>query len=96
MSHKPDMYPEHAKLAAVAAESQAIGEFLDFGLPGQGLVLAELVEDMLVPAGKPIRDILARYFSIDQEALEHEKRTILEEMRAMSGCIDQHRREKAS
>jgi hypothetical protein len=38
-------YPEHEKLAAVKDQSQAIGEFLDFGLSriGGGLVLYEHV-----------------------------------------------------
>jgi hypothetical protein len=35
-------YPEHDKLTAVADESQAIGEFLDYGLAQQGLYLEEL------------------------------------------------------
>jgi predicted RNA-binding protein (virulence factor B family) len=29
-------YPEHDKLTKVVDESQAIGEFLDFGLPRAG------------------------------------------------------------
>jgi hypothetical protein len=36
-------YPEHDKLKAVIEESQAIGEFLDFGLPKQNLALYEFV-----------------------------------------------------
>lgn len=89
MSYKPEKYPEHAKLKAISDESYTIGAFLDFGLQDQGLVLAEQVEipcggPRLVPAGKPIQDILARYFGIDQEALEHEKRQMLAEMTALS------------
>lgn len=38
-----DKYPEHDKLRKVAGESQAIGEFLDFGLPEQHLVLYERI-----------------------------------------------------
>ena len=36
-------YPEHEKLSKVSDDSQAIGAFLDFGLPEQGLVLYERV-----------------------------------------------------
>lgn len=32
-------YPEHEKVSVVKAESQAIGEFLDFGLPKMDLTL---------------------------------------------------------
>lgn len=34
-------YPEHDKLHKIAKDSQRIGEFLDFGLPAQGLTLYE-------------------------------------------------------
>lgn len=39
-------YPEHEKLAAVKEESQALGEFLDFGLArlGKGMAIYERVE----------------------------------------------------
>lgn len=78
-------YPEHAKLAAVSAESQAIGEFLDFGLGLQGLILATesvgLTHNRLVPTSRSIPAILAIYFGIDQQALETEKRAMLAAMR---------------
>jgi hypothetical protein len=77
VSYKPDKYPEHAKLAAVRDKSQAIGEFLDIGLGQQGLYLAESG----VPTFKSIPDILARYFEIDQNALEREKQAMMEEFR---------------
>jgi hypothetical protein len=45
MSMNAAEYPEHAKLAEISAQSQAIGEFLDFGLPrlGGGMTLYEYV-----------------------------------------------------
>jgi hypothetical protein len=114
-------YPEHDKLTKAVDESQVIGEFLDFGLQDQGLVLCHFQEkgnngepryvwldgleeggeptardyfarradhnphyeswdDHFVPAFKPIPAILAHYFDIDQEALEREKRQMLEEL----------------
>jgi hypothetical protein len=87
MSYKPEKYPEHAKLKAISDESNAIGAFLDFGLGGQQLVLAErsrTTPSKFVPTGRSIQDILARYFGIDQEALKHEKRQMLAEMTALS------------
>lgn len=81
-------YPEHDKLAAVEEASQAIGEFLDFGLADQGLVLAERMQEehwvhgpRLVGTSKSIQNILAAYFEIDQNRLEQEKRVMLDGLR---------------
>lgn len=38
-------YPEHEKLSKISGDSQAIGQFLDFGLPEQHLVLYERFEE---------------------------------------------------
>lgn len=38
-------YPEHEKLKKVSNDSQAIGEFLDYGLPAQHLVLYQRYEE---------------------------------------------------
>ena len=59
-------FPEHAKLMAVAEQSQAIGAFLD----DSGYVLYEPVEDKdgdihHRPTSKSITDVLADYFGID-------------------------------
>lgn len=84
MAH-PD-YPEHAKLAAVADQSQAIGEFLE----GGGFILAEYVtfeghdRATLVPVGRSINDILAAYFDIDLAKIEAEKRAMLASLRGES------------
>ncbi len=82
-------YPEHDKLRHVKDESQAIGEFLDFG----GYVLAEwhdptpreLTEGykrQLAPTHQPISRILAEYFEIDENKIEQEKRQMLDKLRA--------------
>ena len=78
-------YPEHEKLKAVQEESQAIGEFLEFG----GYTLCEISDahpDAFpwAPVRKSINDILAEYFCIDQKKLEEEKRAMLESMRDIS------------
>ena len=82
-------YPEHEKLKAVQEESQAIGEFLEFG----GYTLCEhyevnpetgspYIDPHWMPARKSIQDILAEYFDIDQKKLEEEKRAMLEAIRS--------------
>lgn len=72
--------------------SQQIGEFLDW-LTGQGLMICawherEAVGDttMYTPSGwypirEPIEKMLARYFDVDLDAVEKEKRTLLEALR---------------
>ena len=67
-------YPEHEKLGAVKNESQIIGEFLEW-LLAEKLIICE--EDKLIFSGK----LLAKYFDIDLEKLEEERRRMLEEMR---------------
>ena len=77
-------YPEHEKLQAVSEQSQAIGEFLDFGLPAQGIYLAEVSNEdgELWLSHKPIQKILADYFEIDLKKIEDEKRAMLDAIRA--------------
>lgn len=76
-------YPEHAKQAAVLAQSQAIGEFLDEG----PYYLAEYREiegyrdPQLVPVGRSLQQVLADWFGIDLAEIEREKRRMLEAMR---------------
>jgi hypothetical protein len=51
------------------------------GCPAQGIILAEGdIDDNLRLTRKKIPDILAHYFNIDQDALEREKRQMLEEL----------------
>jgi DNA polymerase III epsilon subunit-like protein len=71
--------PEHDKLMKVSELSNEIGKFLDYGLAAQGLTLCEESRSgRLWPTSRSIPDILARYFGIDQDALEAEKRAMLE------------------
>lgn len=74
-------YPEHDKLEAVKVESQAIGEFLDFG----PYVLCEPdpnQEGRYRACHKSIGRILADWFGVDADELEREKRRMLEVLRA--------------
>lgn len=85
---KADPYPEHTKLAEISDKSQAIGEFVDW-LRDKGISLCRLYEENGVsryyPQTDPIRDLLADYYDIDQNAIEREKRAMLDELRAAQG-----------
>ena len=74
-------YPEHEKLHAVRAKSEAIGEFLDWFMHERRGVLAEYVDghDYPVPANfrGGIEGVLAEYFEIDLDVLDAEKRAML-------------------
>lgn len=71
-------YPEHRKLSAVSDESQAIGRFLD----ESPYVLCEWDEDAqeFVQIFKPLNEVLADFFGIDQAKIEAEKRAMIDEM----------------
>ncbi len=78
-------YPEHEKLATVKDLSQEIGEFLEW-TEEQGWRLADWDENgfgdqIMYPIGLKRLDILARYFEIDLDKLETEKRFMLEAQR---------------
>jgi hypothetical protein len=87
-------YKEHEKLAEVKDESQAIGAFLEW-LEGEGLSICrwrefrngrnELEGTGFFPDRGPINDILARYFEIDQDELDREKRMMLDVHRLGQG-----------
>lgn len=75
-------YPEHEKLSCVSDKSQTIGLFLDWLLNEQPYHLAVYDDDyydghVLFPARDSINELLARYFDIDLQRLEMEKREML-------------------
>lgn len=75
-------YPEHDKMMAVAKESDAIGRFIDHG----PYVLASWStdddgNDILVQSWKSIEQVLADWFEIDLDKIEHEKRAMLDGIR---------------
>lgn len=70
-------YPEHDKLATVADQTQAIGEFVEW-LEGKGIFLARYVDGYNFPRTvHGFRDLLAEWAGIDQNKLEAEKRQML-------------------
>jgi hypothetical protein len=90
-------YPEHQKLKAVRAKSQAVGEFLDWLTAEKRITLAvahehtaSCREDGLrcgysagdyLPASASTRELLAEFFDIDESKIENEKRAMLAELR---------------
>lgn len=77
-------YPEHDKLSAIRDQSQSIGQFLDWLLNEQGRYIAsyDRRDEVLEADYRSIEDWLARYFDIDRDKLEEEKRDMLDKMRA--------------
>jgi hypothetical protein len=75
-------YPEHDKLTAVAEQTQAIGEFIEW-LEGKGIFLARNVEESNYPRYvHGFRALLAEWAGIDEDKLEAEKRQMLTSLRA--------------
>jgi hypothetical protein len=76
-------YPECEKMNAVQGDSQKIGAFLDWLQNDLGIVLAEYdnEDDELYRANYTIEKLLARYFDIDLDKVEQERRQMLEELR---------------
>lgn len=74
------------KLVAVRAESQAIGQFLDW-LEEQGIFLASdqkverRREKVTLPVYEGKEQMLARYFEIDLVKVENERRALLRSLR---------------
>lgn len=76
-------YTEHEKLSKVQKDSQVIGEFIEWMQSEQCYTVCELVDDdsQFVPVRFNIQDILAKYFKINLNNLEKEKRHMLTYMR---------------
>lgn len=83
-------YPQHEKLEKVQGKSQVCGEFLEW-LNSQGYHVAryggEDGAEMLYPIAEPINSLLARFFDIDEDALEAEKVAMIDNLRAMNESI---------
>lgn len=89
MSSIPDAYPEHDRLKAVKAESQALGEFLEWlqAVDGGDSVICERTrgtDDRLYINTKTTNQLLADYFGIDLSILESEKRAMLKAQRELN------------
>lgn len=76
-------YPEHVKLKAIQAKSQACGEFLEW-LDERGIELGCWAEGRFDPYSYRKTSLLAEFFGIDERKIEEEKRAMLDEMRRMN------------
>ncbi len=78
-------YPEHEKLEKIRDKSQLIGEFLEWLNEEQHLFICEedtgSYENAFVLFSFSNEVLLARYFDIDLDKLEQEKRQMLKELR---------------
>lgn len=76
--------PECDLMVSVSDDSHKIGEFLDW-LEDQGIHLAEWDEDdQMMPHRESYERLLARFFGIDLDKVETERRALLEHIRAQS------------
>lgn len=78
--------PTLDKMLEVKEASHQIGQFLEW-LQEEGYVLGKYIDGSdydpyLVPTYEPIEKLLAKYFDIDLDATEKEKRLILEQLRS--------------
>lgn len=89
-------YPECEKLHAVHEESQKIGDILEWLQQEQGYTLCKYQDeeyspemDEGFPAGfyptyERIEELLAKYFQIDMDKVDDERRQMLEDLRNRS------------
>lgn len=81
-----NQYPEHEKLAVIQGKSQTIGEFLNW-MPEEGYHIGVYVQDpewldeQFLPTNFSINELLAKYFEIDLDKIEDEKRQMLKSIR---------------
>ena len=90
MTTEGSKYPECDKIVAVHDQSQKLGEFLDW-LREQGWELcayqgvedeeSEETPDGWYPIHKPAEQLLAKFFGIDLNKVEAERRALLEAIR---------------
>ena len=72
------------KLHAVKAQSQPIGEFLEWLQAEKDIVLCRYTEtDFCLPVRQGIESLLAEFFEIDLEQAEREKQLLLANLRDM-------------
>lgn len=73
------------RMRSVKPESQKIGAFIEWlnenGMPICHLTKDDRYGDEMTPIALSIDALLARYFEIDLEKVEEERRSLLDEMR---------------
>lgn len=75
------LYPEHVKLNRIADVSQLCGEFLDWIKTHWTLCDYDEKSEKFYPSHQSTIDLLAKFFGIDLDKIEAEKRAMLESLR---------------
>lgn len=89
----PEQFPTLARMKEVQPESQAIGGFIEW-LEENNMVICERVRSVdcpYLPVVYTIENLLARYFEIDMQAVERERRQILESLAKLGPMKDECR-----
>jgi hypothetical protein len=80
--------PELEKMKTISIKSQVIGEFIDWLGTEQMCVAQWGADDPLYPELHPVRlsieKLLAKYFSIDLNKVDKEKRALLDYVRSLN------------
>jgi hypothetical protein len=85
------LVPEHERLAEAKKTDDAttlVGQFFDWLKEEKHYVIAKYADDAdeLMPIFEPVNRLLAEFFGINENALESEKRALLDHMRAVTGA----------
>jgi len=91
MSIDAKKYPELAKMDDAQPTSQVIGEFLDWlsengMLVGKHIVPEGWTTEAFLPISEGTEALLARYFGIDLNAVERERRQVLAEFNQLQAA----------
>ena len=90
--NKVPAHPNLDKMLTVKDDSHKLGEFIDWLSSNKGVILAmwgeandenEEPTDYLYPCNIKLERLLAEYFEIDYDAMEKEKKAILEYTQTM-------------
>lgn len=77
-----NQYPECEKMAKVKDKSQIIGEFIDWIIETQKfIVCVDSGYGGYYPVNITIEELLAKFFGIDLNKVEEERRQMLDEIR---------------
>jgi steroid 5-alpha reductase family enzyme len=81
---KPET-PELDKASKIRAQSQAIGEFIEW-LPEQAMTICTYsdADEAYFPSGFNINTLLAKFFGLDEDKMEAERRALLEYARQLN------------
>jgi len=82
-SQLPILYPECEKLAAIAPQSQRIGDFIAWLREEKQIILGHYnrEQEYMTPAQFNIEKLLAEFFEINLDMIEKEKQEILENLK---------------